>query len=126
MVQQLPQTGPSVHEELLDILKANVEAEKEPKPKTEVEPFRRKIVWFNALGFLALHIAAVYGLYLGIFRAQIVTSFWDYKVLHNIINCQPQLYSRSDRTELLQTWRAQPWQWAPSWFGIVLVAGYAH
>uniref|UniRef100_A0A1B6FRL5 Fatty acid desaturase domain-containing protein n=1 Tax=Cuerna arida TaxID=1464854 RepID=A0A1B6FRL5_9HEMI len=76
MVQQLPQTGLPVHEELLDILKAHVEHEKEPKPRKEVEPFRRKIVWFNALGFLALHIAAVYGLYLGLTRGRLLTFLW--------------------------------------------------
>lgn len=29
--------------------------------------FKRKIVWFNAIGFLIMHLAAVYGLYLAFF-----------------------------------------------------------
>lgn len=41
----------------------------EPKPtvqdrKLGMFEFRTKIVWFNAIGFLLMHIAGVYGLYL--------------------------------------------------------------
>lgn len=37
--------------------------------------FKRKIVWFNALGFLVLHLAALYGIYL-CFYAKFLTSVW--------------------------------------------------
>ncbi|KAK5650383.1 hypothetical protein RI129_001412 [Pyrocoelia pectoralis] len=37
--------------------------------------YKRKIVWFNALGFLALHLAAVYGYYLCLF-ARFFTAVW--------------------------------------------------
>ncbi|KAJ8921482.1 hypothetical protein NQ315_003100 [Exocentrus adspersus] len=36
--------------------------------------FKRRIVWKNALGFVALHVAALYGLYLAIFYAHPATS----------------------------------------------------
>lgn len=32
--------------------------------------FKRQIVWKNVLGFIVLHIAAVYGLYLALFKAK--------------------------------------------------------
>lgn len=39
--------------------------------------FKRKIVWKNAIGFLVLHLAAFYGLYLVLtFRIKILTYLW--------------------------------------------------
>lgn len=37
--------------------------------------FKRKIVWFNAIGFLVLHLAALYGFYLG-FYCKLATVYW--------------------------------------------------
>lgn len=38
--------------------------------------FKRKIVWFNVIGFAFLHAAALYGLYLGVFY-QFATFCWS-------------------------------------------------
>lgn len=38
--------------------------------------FKRKIVWFNAIGFLFLHLCGVYGVYLGFTSASLLTSGW--------------------------------------------------
>lgn len=38
--------------------------------------FKRDIVWKNALGFLALHLAGLYGLYL-LFHVQRATVLWS-------------------------------------------------
>lgn len=38
--------------------------------------FKREIVWKNAIGFLALHLLAVYGLYLCFF-AKAATIWWS-------------------------------------------------
>lgn len=45
--------------------------------KEERKVFQMQIVWFNALGFLALHIAAVYGLYLVVTSAKLLTTIWS-------------------------------------------------
>lgn len=42
----------------------------------EKEVFKREIVWFNALGFLVLHIAAVYGMYVTFTDAKVLTVLW--------------------------------------------------
>ena len=38
--------------------------------------FKPKIVWFNAIGFLILHIAAAYGVLLMLFKAKFLTIIW--------------------------------------------------
>lgn len=38
--------------------------------------FKRKIVWFNAIGFLIMHLAALYGYYL-CFQAKFLTILWS-------------------------------------------------
>lgn len=39
--------------------------------------FKRKIVWFNAIGFLVLHLIAVYGFYLSVTSAKFLTFAWS-------------------------------------------------
>lgn len=39
--------------------------------------YRRQIVWFNAIGFLVLHLTAVYGLYLFLASSMIFTMIWS-------------------------------------------------
>lgn len=41
------------------------------------EKYKRKIVWFNAIGFLILHTAALYGSFLIVARAKFLTSVWS-------------------------------------------------
>ncbi|XP_066998944.1 acyl-CoA Delta-9 desaturase [Anabrus simplex] len=62
-------------------LQEKVEEIKEEE-KTK-EPYKREIVWFNAIGFLLLHIAAVYGLFLLAFYGRVVT--WIYIVVFNLM-----------------------------------------
>ncbi|XP_071439706.1 acyl-CoA Delta-9 desaturase-like [Hetaerina americana] len=38
--------------------------------------FKRKIVWGNVFGFASLHLAALYGLYLAITSARLLTNLW--------------------------------------------------
>ncbi|XP_065222781.1 acyl-CoA Delta-9 desaturase-like [Planococcus citri] len=42
----------------------------------EEKPYKMEIVWFNAIGFLLLHLAALYGTYLCIFSAKFLTTLW--------------------------------------------------
>lgn len=43
--------------------------------------YRRQIVWFNAIGFLVLHLFATYGLYLFLTSTMIATILWSkYKI----------------------------------------------
>lgn len=67
------------HEELLENLKEWTDTESKPQDAQEppAKPFRRQIVWFNLLGFLALHLAAVYGFYLGITQCSPLTIIWS-------------------------------------------------
>lgn len=44
----------------------------EPAPK----PYKREIVWFNLIGFVIMHIGAVYGGYLFFCRAYFWTDLW--------------------------------------------------
>lgn len=39
--------------------------------------FRRKVVWTNAIGFLVLHLAGVYGIYLSFTEAKLLTTIWS-------------------------------------------------
>lgn len=36
-----------------------------------------RIVWFNAIGFLVLHLGAAYGLYLFLTSIMVFTMFWS-------------------------------------------------
>lgn len=36
--------------------------------------FKRKLVWFNIIGFITLHLTALYGLFLGLFAADTRTA----------------------------------------------------
>ncbi|CAH1726323.1 acyl-CoA Delta-9 desaturase [Aphis gossypii] len=38
--------------------------------------YRRQIVWFNTIGFLVLHLGAVYGLYLFLTSSMVLTMLW--------------------------------------------------
>ncbi|GLV32015.1 Desaturase 1 [Carabus blaptoides fortunei] len=38
--------------------------------------YKRQIVWFNAIGFLVLHLIGAYGLILGVTSAKLLTSAW--------------------------------------------------
>ncbi|VVC33670.1 Acyl-CoA desaturase,Fatty acid desaturase domain [Cinara cedri] len=42
--------------------------------------YRRQIVWFNAIGFLILHLASIYGLYLFLTSTMIFTMLWTFIV----------------------------------------------
>ena len=48
----------------------------EETPEDKPTEFKAKIVWFNAIGFLVLHLAAVYGLVLALVRAKFLTLIW--------------------------------------------------
>lgn len=39
--------------------------------------YRRQIVWFNTIGFLVLHLGAVYGLYLFLTSSMVLTMLWS-------------------------------------------------
>lgn len=68
------------HEELLENLKEWTDTEsktQDAQQQPPAKPFRRQIVWFNLLGFLALHLAAVYGLYLAITQCSPLTIIWS-------------------------------------------------
>lgn len=41
--------------------------------------FKHKVVWFNALGFLALHLAAVYGVFLCFYASIWSTVYSKYR-----------------------------------------------
>lgn len=38
--------------------------------------YKMEIVWFNAIGFLILHLGALYGIFLGFTRAKLLTFLW--------------------------------------------------
>ncbi|XP_071439674.1 acyl-CoA Delta-9 desaturase-like isoform X2 [Hetaerina americana] len=43
--------------------------------------FQRQIVWKNVIGFIYLHAAAIYGLYLAITSAKLLTNIWAFFIL---------------------------------------------
>lgn len=45
--------------------------------KSSVAEYKRQIVWFNAIGFLILHLAAAYSLYLSFTKAKFLTNVWS-------------------------------------------------
>lgn len=47
-----------------------------PQPAPAEQPYEREIVWFNAIGFLILHLLTLYGIYLGMFHAYFITDVW--------------------------------------------------
>lgn len=50
---------------------------KSVKPdREEKKAFKSQIVWFNALGFLALHMGAVYGIIVIVTSASVLTTLW--------------------------------------------------
>lgn len=52
--------------------------------------FKRQIVWFNAIGFLVLHLCGCYGVYLMFTRAKILTTIYgekEFSDLESISNC---------------------------------------
>lgn len=61
------------HEETLNIAN-NAESE---IAENEKKPFKMKIVWFNTIGFLILHVASVYGLYLAVTSTKLLTLAWS-------------------------------------------------
>ena len=50
---------------------------KRVNPLAPTPGFKSKVVWFNAIGFLLLHIAAAYSGYLGLFEAELLTVIWS-------------------------------------------------
>ncbi|XP_044728784.1 (11Z)-hexadec-11-enoyl-CoA conjugase-like [Chrysoperla carnea] len=70
---------------LEDVANHNIDNKSAPKDYSKMLPaeigtdwsFKREIVWFNAIGFLILHLAAIYGFYLGFTSAHILTSLWS-------------------------------------------------
>lgn len=48
--------------------------------------FKRKIVWFNAIGFLILHIMAFTGLYLTFTSCKLLTVGWSKYIFFYIIS----------------------------------------
>lgn len=56
--------------------------------------FKRKIVWKNAIGFLALHLAALYGLWLIVAECYWTTDLWGKK---------PFLHSTCSHVKVKQT-----------------------
>ncbi|KAG8228317.1 hypothetical protein J437_LFUL007035 [Ladona fulva] len=52
------------------------------REKVKTDPnFKRKIVWKNVIGFIFLHSAALYGLFLAITAAKLLTNIWAFFVL---------------------------------------------
>lgn len=51
--------------------------------------YKLQIVWFNAIGFLVLHLAALYGLYLFLTSSMVLTMLWSKHscMRYNIIMC---------------------------------------
>lgn len=66
---------PKIEEKKIEESKATPE-----ERKLGMFEFRTKIVWFNAIGFLIMHIAGVYGLYLtvgDVLRGHVGTTLWS-------------------------------------------------
>ncbi|KAJ1522181.1 hypothetical protein ONE63_002491 [Megalurothrips usitatus] len=42
--------------------------------------YKTEIVWFNTIGFLILHLLTLYGIYLGMFHASVLTDIWAFVV----------------------------------------------
>lgn len=70
--------------EILDKELAVVENDRKdsgsPQMKDPNQPeyvYRRQIVWFNTIGFLVLHLGALYGLYLFLTSSMVLTMLWS-------------------------------------------------
>jgi len=61
---------------LFDMESNDVHDPDKPTEQTTKRVMRRQIVWRNAVGFLFLHLAALYGLYVSVTSAKILT--WVY------------------------------------------------
>lgn len=51
-----------------------------PESKDPNKPeyvYRRQIVWFNTIGFLVLHLGALYGMYLFLTSSMVLTMLWS-------------------------------------------------
>jgi hypothetical protein len=46
-------------------------------PEKKPYVYKRQIVWFNLLGFLVIHLGAVYGLYLFLTSSMVLTMLWS-------------------------------------------------
>lgn len=67
-----------LEKELLDLKKnSEVQDDGDGQDVTPKYVYKRKIVWFNAIGFLILHLTAVYGLYLVLTSLMIFTMIWS-------------------------------------------------
>jgi hypothetical protein len=60
-------------EEKKTVLEPTKAQEEDPAKK----PFQREIVWFNAIGFLILHLAAIYGFVHGVLYGKFPTYVWS-------------------------------------------------
>jgi hypothetical protein len=62
------------------------------KPDTPIEltakrEVKRQIVWRNAIGFLFLHLAALYGLYASVTSAKLLTLVYGKLKTHTLSIC---------------------------------------
>ncbi|KAL5235901.1 hypothetical protein ACI65C_003311 [Semiaphis heraclei] len=63
----------------MEILEKDLAAAKNDRKENGSPPeyvHRRQIVWFNAIGFLVLHLGALYGMYLFLTSSKILTILW--------------------------------------------------
>jgi len=54
----------------------SIQTPDKPLEQTAKREVKRQIVWHNAIGLLLLHLAALYGLYISILSAKLLT--WLY------------------------------------------------
>lgn len=48
----------------------------QPKPNDDKKKYKWRIVWRNVIAFIYLHVGAVYGLYLMLSGAKLLTILW--------------------------------------------------
>lgn len=66
-------TGVLFEDDILTVTVPSVESKNDAEPR---EKYRRKIVWRNVILFAYLHLAAVYGAYLMLTSAKIITAIF--------------------------------------------------
>jgi hypothetical protein len=55
----------------------DVDGQRSNDPNGSEYVYRRQIVWFNTIGFLVLHLGALYGLYLFLTSTMVLTMLWS-------------------------------------------------
>jgi stearoyl-CoA desaturase (delta-9 desaturase) len=58
-----------------------------PTEQTAKRVVRRQIVWRNAVGFLFLHLAALYGLYVSVTTAKLLTWVYGKLKIYTLLIC---------------------------------------